>query len=173
MHKNKNKAKLGFTLLETLIAMIIMSTALLLLANSWSSSALRVKKAQLSFEIGSLLERKMSEIESKYNGKSIDEIQEEEEGDFGDEHPQYSWKLESKKLEFPGLAALLTSQEGGADQMTTMVMNQITEQLSKTIKEVKVTIVYKGSKKPLEFSATRYFVDYTKELNLGVPGAGQ
>lgn len=164
----------GFTLIETVLAMVILSSGLLLLANSWGSSFGFVRKTQLSTEVSALLERKMAEIEIEYTGKSLDSIPEEKEDDFGSEYPQYSWKMTSKEFEVPDISATLTAQAGGADEMALMLMKTLTEHLSKTIKEVKVSVIYKGAKKPLEFSATQYFVDYDKEIPMpSVPGMGQ
>lgn len=163
--------KNGFTLIETVIAMVILSSGIMLLANSWSGSFMRVRKTQLSTEVTALLERKMTEIELEYSGKPLDSIPEETEDDFGSEYSQYSWKMTSKEFEVPDISATLTAQAGGADEMALTVMKTLTEHLGKSIKEVKVTVIYKGSKKPLEFSATQYFVDYDKELPLpSMPG---
>lgn len=132
---------------------------------------MRVRKTQLSTEVTALLERKMTEIELEYSGKPLDSIPEETEDDFGSEYSQYSWKMTSKEFEVPDISATLTAQAGGADEMALTVMKTLTEHLGKSIKEVKVTVIYKGSKKPLEFSATQYFVDYDKELPLpSMPG---
>ncbi|WP_347358514.1 type II secretion system protein [Bdellovibrio sp.] len=163
--------KNGFTLIETVIAMVILSSGIMLLANSWSGSFMRVRKTQLSTEVTALLERKMTEIELEYSGKPLDSIPEETEDDFGSEYSQYSWKMTSKEFEVPDISATLTAQAGGADEMALTVMKTLTEHLGKSIKEVKVTVIYKGAKKPLEFSATQYFVDYDKELPLpSMPG---
>ncbi len=156
--------KNGFTLIETVMAMVILSSGIMLLANSWSGSFMRIKKTQLTTEISALLERKMTEVEIEYEGKPLDSIPEESEDDFGSEYPQYSWKMESKEFTVPDISATLYSQEGGVDEMSLKIMKGLTEHLGKTIKEVKVTIIYKGAKKPLEYSATQYFVDYDKEL---------
>ena len=83
--------KNGFTLIETVIAMVILSSGLLLLANSWSGSFMRVRKTQLSTEVSALLERKMTEVEMEYTGKPLESIPEEKEDDFGSEYAQYSW----------------------------------------------------------------------------------
>ncbi|MEZ0391519.1 MAG: prepilin-type N-terminal cleavage/methylation domain-containing protein [Pseudobdellovibrionaceae bacterium] len=164
----------GFTLLETMLAVVILATALLLLTNSWSSSFLRVRKTQIQFEVTALLERKMTEIELKYRGKSVDEIPEEESEDFGSEYPQYSWKLSSKKLEIPDVSATLASQEGGAGDFMISVVKQMTEALSKSIKEVTVTVIKKDAKpKPIEYSVTTYFIDYDKDIQFGMPTGGQ
>lgn len=163
------KQKNGFTLIETVIAMGIIASGLLLLVNTWGGAFVRLDRTQKSFELASLLERKMADIEIKYRGKNIDEIKEEDEGDF-DGFPNYTWKMSSRKLEFPDLSGALTGRDGGADAMTLTAIKQLTEVLSKSIKEVTVAVVYtKPGKKPIEHSVTTYFVDYTKTA-MGVPG---
>jgi len=134
---------------------------------------MRVRKTQLSTEVSALLERKMVEVEMEYAGKPLDSIPEEKEDDFGSEYPQYSWKMESKEFQVPDFSATLTAQSGGADELTLTVMKTLADHLSKSIKEVKVSVIYKGGKKPLVFSATQYFVDYDKDLPMpGMPGVG-
>ncbi|WP_246845463.1 type II secretion system protein [Bdellovibrio sp. NC01] len=171
------RSRKGFTLLETVIAMVILSTGIILLTNSWGGAFMRVKKTQLSTEVTALLERKMAEVEMEYAGKPLDSIPEEKEDDFGSDYPQYSWKMESKEFEVPDISATLTANQkggqNGVDELSLTMMKTLTQHLSKTIKEVKVTIIYKGGKKPLNFSATQYFVDYDKEIPMpSVPGMG-
>ena len=131
MSASLHRHQRAFTLLEVLLAMVLLSAALMLLANSWSAAFNRVKKTQISFELASLLERKMNDFERKYKGKPLSEIQDSEEDDFGDEYPQYSWNMKSKKFEFPDIASTLTAKDGGVDAMTQMVIKQMTEQISK------------------------------------------
>lgn len=132
---------------------------------------MRVRKTQTSTEIAALLERKMTEVEMEFQGKPLESIPEEKSDDFGSEYPQYSWKMTSKEFEVPDISATLTAQAGGANEMALMMMKTLTEHLSKSIKEVKVTIIMKTGKKPLEYSATQYFVDYDKQLPMpGLPG---
>lgn len=153
-----------------MLAVVILASALLLLTNSWSASFLRVRKTQQQFEIAALLERKMTDIEIEYRGKSLDEIPDEKGDDFGKDYPQYAWKMTSKPLEIPDISATLASKDGGVDQFTVTIVKQLTEGLSKAIKEVTVTVILKNAKpKPLEYSVTTYFVDYDKDLPLGVP----
>lgn len=163
--------KKGFTLVETLIALAIMVTSLMVLSQSISAAFARTKKTQVNFEIASLLERKMIDIQMDYGNKAIESIPEEKEDNFGDKFPDYTWKLKSKKLELPDLSSLLTAQEGGADQMTISVSRQLFEAISKATKEVTVTVTYKpkNAKKPLEASVTKYFVDYDQPVQFGAP----
>jgi len=160
----------GFTLIETVLAMTIMASGLLLLVQTWAGSFVRMDRAQSSFEIAALLERKMVDYELKYRGKNIDSIPESEEGDF-EGSPRFSWSMASKPLEFPNLATALYSQDGGVDQMTASLIQTFSETLSKAVKELTVTVTYTApGKKPMNYSVTTYFVDYDKSLSVGMPG---
>lgn len=153
--------------------MVILSSALVLLTTSWSSAFLKVRKTQQQFEVAAMLERKMSEIELEYRGKSTDEIPEEANDDFGSDFPQYSWKMKSKKLEIPDISSTLSAKDGGADELLMSVIKQLTDGMSKAIKEVTVTVIYNpGKGKPQEYSVTTYFVDFEKDLALAVPTGG-
>lgn len=162
--------KKGFTLLEVLLAMLILSGGILLLANSWGGSFMRIRKTQLSTEVAALLERKMVEVELKYKGKPLESIPEEESDDFGSDYPQYRWAMKSQEFEMPDLTPILTAQDGGANQQMTLVIKTLSEHLKKTVKEVKVSVFYKADGKELEYSITTFFVDYNKEI--AVPGLG-
>ncbi len=163
MTENRN----GFTLLETLLAVVILSMGILLLTQSWSGSFLRIRKTQLNQDVAALLERKMNEIDLEFRDKPLDTIPEEKEDDFGSEYPQYKWKMISREFQMPNMSSILMQQDGGANDMMMMMIQQLTEHLSKTIKEVKVSVIYTGGKKPLEYSIVTYFVDYNKPLAIG------
>lgn len=158
----------GFTLFEVLIALLIVAGAVLLLANAWSGAAARVIRAQQIFEIANLLERKMTEIERQYRDKPS-ELPEEMEDDFGEKFPQYKWKLKSQKLEVPNLKAMLGEQKDGTDTTTEFIIQQLGESISQAIREVTVTVIWTHPKKPLEYSATTYFVDASKQPTMGAP----
>ena len=93
----------GFTLIEVIIAMIIFSSGVVLLSSSWSSSSARMQKTQFNTEIASLLERKVAEIDFKYQGKPVESIPDEEEDDF-EGIEDYSWKMTSKKFTMPDIS---------------------------------------------------------------------
>lgn len=170
MRTLKRARNAGFTLLEVLIAMVILAAGVMLLAQSWSSSYNRIKKTQKNVEVAALLERKLAEIDMKYRGKATDSIPETDGDDF-EGFPEYSWKMESKKFEMPDLTAILIGKDGGADQMMTTLMKQFSEHLSNSIKEVKVTVTYKSNGKEFVYSATMVFVDYDKQIPLpAIPG---
>lgn len=161
----------GFTLLEVLIALMIIAGGIVALNLGWGNSFLMIRKSTMKYNVATLLERKMAEFEAKYKDKPFNEIPESEEGDFENDFPQYRWKMESRDLELPDLTPLLIAQEEQADEMLISMMKQMTEYLNKVIKEVKISVFVKGKGgKETEFSATQYFVDYSKDFG-GLPGA--
>ena len=166
----KKKPEKGFTLLEVVLALMVMAAGLFILTNSWAGTYNRLRKTQIQVQIAALLERKITEVEREYKNKSLESIPEEKEDNFGSELPQYSWKMKSKKLEMPDLSAQLTSQEGGADATLLALMKTYTEYISKCVKEVNISVIYKEGKKPVVADVTIYMMDYNRSLPL--PGAG-
>lgn len=165
--RSKQKA---FTLIEVILALMVMSSGLLILVNAWTGTYNRLRKTQIQVQMAALLERKVTEIEREYKNKSLDSIPDEKEDDFGSDVANYSWTMKSRKLEIPDLSAMLTSKAGGANEDLLRIMKAFSEHLSKSIKEVKVTIIFKGLKKPLTADVTIYIVDYDRPLP--IPGAG-
>lgn len=162
------KSEKAFTLVEVLISLAILSAGIMLLVQSWSGSMLMVQKTKINVELAALLERKMAEVEIEFRGKSLDTIPEEKEDSFGSEFPKYNWKMESREFILPDLSVIMAGESGGADVMLLQIMKQFSDHLSKSIKEVKVTVFYTGYKKPIKASVTTFFVDYDKPLP--VPG---
>lgn len=158
--------KKGFSLIEVIFAMVILASGLILLANSWGGSFLRIKKTKIANDVAALLERKMSEISIEFKDQPLDSIPDEKAEDFGPDYPNYSWKLEAKKFTMPDLSASLRSQQGGVDNTMLEITRLIAEHLSESIKEVKVSVIYKTKPKDIEFSATTYFMDYNKDIKL-------
>ncbi len=163
----------GFTLVEVLVAMFILTGGIIVISMSWSGNFMRIRKATMYNDVAPLLEQKMVETEAKYKDKQLSEIPEEDAGEFENGHKNFRWELKSKDLVFPDLSPLMTSQEGGADDTLVTMVKQMTEFLGKAIKEVKITIFVKGgSGKEVSFSAVEYFVDYTQSFGgLGAGGA--
>jgi prepilin-type N-terminal cleavage/methylation domain-containing protein len=158
----------GFTLIETLIALVITVAAGLLISNAWSSNYLRTRKTAINNNVALLLERKMVEMESKHSGKKILEIS-DEEGDFGDSYPQYRWKFSTQPFEMPDLAPILGKQtKAGVDQTLLTLLSKMREVVGKAILEGTVTVFVKAGAKEISYSVTTYFVDYDSETEIGM-----
>lgn len=164
----------GFTLLETLVAMMILSFALIVISSTWGGNVLRLRKARLFNEVTFLLQQKMTEMELKYRNAPLEKIDEESAGDFGKDFPDYSWEFKSQEFVMPDLASLLTSEKDRVSDMETTIVKQLTEVLSKSIKEIKVTVIVTKKAKELQrFSLTSYLVDFNKEITLSPGGSGK
>lgn len=160
------KTARGFTLLEVLIAMTILAGSIIVISNTWSGNFLRFRKSNLFNNVALLLEAKMAEIEAKYRDKPLEEIPDEEAGEF-EGNPNYRWVMKSQEFEMPDLSAILIKQSDGANENLLSMIKQMSEYISKSVKEVKVSVLVKAGKKEVEFTITTYFVDYKKEIGLG------
>jgi prepilin-type N-terminal cleavage/methylation domain-containing protein len=167
------KSTRGFTLIEVLIALSILVGGMMMISMAWSGNFLKMRKSTLAYDVATLLERKMVEVETKYRDKFNDLAEEGEEGgDFGEDHPQYRWEMKVHKMKFPDISAVMIGQDGGADEGLLAMVKQMTEFINKTVKEVKITVFVKTNKgKELQYAATQYFVDFTQDFAGGVGGA--
>lgn len=163
----------GFTLIETLIAMVLLAGALIVLGNAWSGSLNAIRKSRSLTTLSLLLQRKMTEYEIKYKDKSGGEIPEGEEGDFGEDFGPYKWKMETRKLEMPDMSAALTARTGGATETEIMIVKQLQEMIEKSVKELKVTVLWSTNEKVQEYSLTTYLIDHDQaSIGGGIPGGG-
>lgn len=162
----------GFTLIEVLVALFILTGAMMVIASAWSGNFMRIRKSAMYNDAATLLERKMAEVEAKYREKPLNEIPEEESDTFGSDYPQYRWALKSREFKMPDLTPLLVGQEeGGATEDVISLVKQLSETISKAIKEVRISVFVKRGSKEVEFSATQYFVDYGADVTGGMGGA--
>ena len=160
------KKAIGFTLIEVLIAMMLLSGSLIALSASWNGSVMAYRKGRQINIITRLLQKQTTEMELRFKNESIVTDQ-ELEGDFGSDYPNLSWKTEIKSLQFPDLAPVLVGQEGGVDQITLTVIRQMSTQLSQAIKEMKVSVLWKHRDRVATYSITTYLISYNQ---LGLPG---
>lgn len=169
MRRSFSRRQAGFTLIEVLVAVVIMVGGIVVMANAWSGNFLRVRNSRINNTAASLLERKMTEIEVTYQDKPIDQIKDSDAGDFGAMFPGYSWEMTAKEFEMPDITGSLVAREGGADEMMLTIVKTTTEYIKKAVKEVSVTVSFKPKKgNPIRHTVATYFVDYTKPLD--VPG---
>lgn len=162
----KLKNKKAFTLIEVVLAMMIMASGMFILTNSWAGTYNRLKKTQTQVQLAALLERKIVELEREFKTQTLDAIKEEDAGDFGSELEGYSWEMKSQKVEFPDLSGIIGGVGDNQNLDLISIMKIFTEHLSKSVKEVKVAVTYKDKKKPITVDVVFYVIDYDKPLPL-------
>jgi len=163
----KNKQS-GFTLLEVLIAFVILAGSMLVLLQSRTSSVNAIIKGRAYTNVTFLLQSKMTEFEVKNRGKTIEEIEESQSGSF-DGFPDYSWEIKLKPMTIPNVFPKNENADPQQAQIAELIVRTITDYFEKAVREVLVTVNDKRLKK--SFSVTTIYIDYTKPLPIGGSGA--
>ncbi|MBT4760620.1 MAG: type II secretion system protein [Bdellovibrionaceae bacterium] len=170
----KSFSQSGFTLIEVIIALMILTGSLMVLTTAWSSNFLKLNKSKRHDIAAFLLKQKVTELNIEYKGMPLEQIKEEDKGDFGEDYPQFRWEFKSQEFIMPNLAALYTAANGEEpDQMTTLVLEQMKGFFEKSVREAEIIVFAKSGrvKKEARYRVTTYFVDYNQELELP-QGAG-
>jgi general secretion pathway protein I len=158
----------GFTLLEVIIAMAIMVLALSSILAIESGSINASTRAKQMSVVAMLARNEMIMTEFDIEGKTFDEMEKEKTGQFDAPYADYGWKRAIKEIEFPPInpaagASADGSQSSGNDQDNSANVDTmaklITQFLSKSIREVSVSVVWKKSGKEQSFTVATYWVD--------------
>ena len=166
----KKEEKMGFSLVEVLVALLLVSGAAIVTSQLWSKNFLQIRSSRIYDTVTFLLDQKISELKIEY--KSVEEIPETEEGDFGIEYPDYRWEMESQPFDMPDISSLIIEQAGaeGISENVLFVVNNIKELIKNSVKEVKVTVFAKDKKRERGFSVVTYFT--AQNPSVSVLGSG-
>lgn len=173
------KGEQGFTLLETMIAMAIMLVAFAAIMAVESNSINATTRAKTMNVVAMLAKNRMVQLEYEFEGKTFDEFKKENSGTFEEPYQDYRWKTEVKEIKFPPLTIPGSKQgdssgatpgpAGGAEGATDAVellTKLITQYLSKAVREVTVTVLWKKGGGEQSFSVSTYWVDLNHEFQL-------
>ncbi len=179
----KGSQQSGFTLLEVIIAMAIMAIAfgsILAVEGGAVNASNRAKETAI---VANLLRNKMVETEYSFEGKKFIEIKKEDQGTFKEPYQDYSWKREIKEVNLPDLTSIMAGNGGssgkqdhperdsdsssfGPNQTAEMIGKKVSHFLSKSLREVTVTILWKRGGHQLSNSVSTYWVDLNNEFTL-------
>ncbi len=122
-----------------MIAVAILAVSLTVLM-TFSGRTLIVSGRAEQMTISTMLARqKMAEVELEFQkGLKKNEFPEErdDEGTFDEPYEEYRWKMELRKVELP---APVTGEKGSLEGM---VGRQLTKEIAKAVRELKVTIFW-------------------------------
>jgi prepilin-type N-terminal cleavage/methylation domain-containing protein len=164
----------GFTLIETMMALAIMVVAFAAILSVQSNGLnLSIKSKRMNV-IGMLAKNKMVETELAMEGKKFDALQEEESGKFETPYEDYTWKRTIKEVKFPNLMAAQAEDQkdnqNGKDGTQTMIEEMlskvVTKFLSKSIREIKISIEWNYKGKIQSYTIATYWVNLNNELDL-------
>ncbi len=176
----RNSTSAGFTLLEVMIAMTIMVLCMASIFQISSTSIGAVEKVKNFNLIASMARNKMQETEFEIEGKSFTDMTKEESGTFeGPDFQDFRWQREIKEVEFPNLASLGKAQGGegedsggspssggGNSDIAGMIGKNVTDYLSKSVREITITIFWKRAGGELKYSLSTYWVDLNHEFSI-------
>ena len=137
MYKQPQHA--GFTLLEIMVAVAILSISLVALLSFQGNTMLTSGRAEKITEATMLARLRMSEIEldlDKQMKKGEFPDEKTEEGNFENPFAAYKWKMSIRRVNLP---APVTGQEGSIEAM---VGRQLSEEIAKTVREVRLEILW-------------------------------
>ncbi|MBI2340435.1 MAG: prepilin-type N-terminal cleavage/methylation domain-containing protein [Deltaproteobacteria bacterium] len=140
----------GFSLLEILIAVAILAASFTALLASQGSSFLSMERAERMTRATLLARQKMTEIEMELEKdlakNKFPDQDTTQEGTFDEPFADFRWKYAVSKVEIPVM-------ETGAEEESAMVgsyVKNIMDQLSKAVREVKLTIYWGEEETPIE-----------------------
>jgi general secretion pathway protein I len=164
----------GFTLLEVIIAMTIMVLAFAAILSIESGGITAAEKTKQVNIVAMLARNKMIEMEYEIENKTFEEVKKEDGGDFPAPYENFRWTTEVKEVKFPALNLAGGGGEGEEDKggarevndMVTLLTKLITNFLSKSVREVAVTIYWKRPTSEQKFTVSTLWVDLNHEFEL-------
>jgi general secretion pathway protein I len=176
----------GFTLLEVMVALAILASALVA-SSQIVSAALRNHVRAQHLEVATLLARgKMAALEERYEWKGFRVQDEQDDGTFEDDgHPEVKWHLEVKvppiEVGPDAVLRVLTGSDQGlkdmlpsADQAPQLapfqatitaalqgVLGQLGEKLKRGVRQVRLTVSWPEGAGEESFSVTTHMVVLT------------
>jgi len=129
----------GFTLLEIMVAVAILSISLVALLNFQGNTMIRSGRAEKITEATMLARMKMAELDLELDKLSKrGEFPEEkaEEGNFEEPFASYRWKYSISNVNLP---APISGDEGSIQNM---IGRQLSEEIAKNVREVKLEVFW-------------------------------
>jgi general secretion pathway protein I len=131
MNTPTNVKRDGFTLLEVMVALSIVASVMVPLLVSQSEGVSTQDETKFRTTAVLLAKKKISEIEVKGRDDLIND-----NGDFGDDYPDYFWEVKIQDLSFPEI-------------------NEEAQEYMKYLKQIDLN-VYRGEKKRYQYPLRLY-----------------
>lgn len=157
----------GFTLLEVLAAVIILSTTIIALSQNQTQSMQLIQTAQYYDKALFLAQSKMAEIDRSIQEKGLSALKDEEKGEFDQEtYPGYTFFIKKEKIPVPDFAKLMSMTSGDEvpedDQESSGFegpLKMITELWGKAIRQVTVEVTWKVRSSQQSYDLVTHYVE--------------
>lgn len=157
---SKNQNKRGFSLIEVLVAMLVLAGFISIVVQLSYGNTRRIKKARQLEKAANLLEFKMLELEESFKGKKIVRLPDQGEGKFENEE-DYFWSYETQPLVLPHPRMLLSLIRLPENELNMKMAQILASILSQSVVELKLTVRYEGKRgKAFHHTLVSYFVNY-------------
>lgn len=164
---SRKVAQAGFTLLEVMIAMMIMSVALGAILTSQSGGIIQATKSKEINIAGWLAHKVMVESEHLYEGKPFSELEKEKKERFLAPFEKFTWKREVRELEFPDFTQ--PGKEGESIAEPVRILGKVmTKYLNTSMREMVITITWQRGTTEQSLTLTTYLVDLNAEFNFAI-----
>lgn len=121
MKQNTLRSRKGFTLLEIMIAVSVLAIGLVAILQSQTQGLNLAADAQIMTTSALLTQQKMADVQTAIASGENDV---DGSGDFGDEHPSYSWEVSTEPTDINGLRKMtlkvIYGEKGDQQEMTTI-----------------------------------------------------
>lgn len=147
----------GLTLLEMVIALALLASALLIVIESQFQGIFRARKTQIQFEMTLLLKTQMNRILEEYAIKGYQNLPETLSGDFGQDYPGYRWELKTQ----PAPEGIVAQHFNFAqsDPLLNSIIQSLDELARRSWKQVTLSVTYDKARKPITRQVTTWVVD--------------
>jgi general secretion pathway protein I len=166
------RAEKGFTLLEVMIAIGVLAIGIGAILTAENNSLDVTLRAKRMTTVATLARNTIIDAERELQGKTFEEVKEKSTGKFDAPYADYSWERVIKEVTFPNItgAGGGSGGSGGAGGDTEVpgverVVKIATAYLSKSTREITVTIRWTDRKEDQSFTVSQYWVDLNHEFN--------
>ncbi|MBI2606258.1 MAG: prepilin-type N-terminal cleavage/methylation domain-containing protein [Deltaproteobacteria bacterium] len=151
------KASKGFTLLEVMIAITIMTIAFAAILTSQSGAiTLTTKTKELNMSAW-LARNIMIDSEHLFEGKPFSELPKEESQAFPAPFERYKWTREIREIQLPEFS--FSKGEEGVPEAVRILAKVVTKFLNGAIRELVVTVTWKRGEGEYKVQLSTYLVD--------------
>lgn len=173
----------AFTMIEVMAAMLILALVCVAYSENQVGAISLVKSTRYRDIAVMLASQKMAELNFRVQSKGIEDLKDEEKGDFdGEKFEGYSWRYTKAKVPPPDFSALMSAvgsaeeDEGEKSQSPQNSiegpMKAIMEIWGKSILELRLEIVWKESEQEKNYTLMTHYIasDANKQIE-GMIGA--